>query len=79
MGQRWKKDHYVLQDPSQCPEPARELAESLPLCSPHNYLAAFTPLASTQQYRQAHQPPASNQSQYSQETSPGTSLDYVEV
>ncbi|KAG7306409.1 hypothetical protein JYU34_009038 [Plutella xylostella] len=25
------------------PSPARELAESLPLCAPHNYLAAFEP------------------------------------
>ncbi|XP_075974246.1 WD repeat-containing and planar cell polarity effector protein fritz isoform X2 [Anticarsia gemmatalis] len=34
---------------SQEPEPARELAASLPLCPPHKYLAAFTP--------QQHLPP----------------------
>ncbi|XP_041988271.1 WD repeat-containing and planar cell polarity effector protein fritz homolog [Aricia agestis] len=35
----------VPQEPSASPAPdvARELADSLPLCAPHNYLAAFAP------------------------------------
>ncbi|XP_073949415.1 WD repeat-containing and planar cell polarity effector protein fritz [Choristoneura fumiferana] len=35
----------VAAEPPPCPEPARELADSLPLCAPHNYLAAFAPHA----------------------------------
>ncbi|XP_004925601.2 WD repeat-containing and planar cell polarity effector protein fritz isoform X2 [Bombyx mori] len=33
----------VMSDPPGSPDSARELADSLPLCPPHNYLSAFTP------------------------------------
>lgn len=33
----------VVSEPRVSPEPARELAASLPLCPPHKYLSAFTP------------------------------------
>ncbi|CAH2076261.1 unnamed protein product, partial [Iphiclides podalirius] len=33
----------VVSEPPPSPDAARELAASLPLCAPHNYLAAFAP------------------------------------
>ncbi|CAG9785503.1 unnamed protein product [Diatraea saccharalis] len=76
----------VVAEPPICPESARELADSLPLCPPHKYLAAFAPHP-----RQAHSQPQHPQLPHPQLPHPqlphpplphpsaGTTLDYVEV
>ncbi|KAH9635579.1 hypothetical protein HF086_003193 [Spodoptera exigua] len=59
----------VVSEPRVSPEPARELAASLPLCPPHKYLSAFTPQQPAPAVAAPPGPPAPA----------GTTLDYVEV
>ncbi|XP_053612977.1 WD repeat-containing and planar cell polarity effector protein fritz isoform X2 [Plodia interpunctella] len=66
----------VVNEPGVSPETERELADSLPLCAPHNYLSAFAPPPAPPPSAPPSAPPAAP---LPAPPAAGTALDYVEV